>query len=211
MDSNYSSSEDLKTIRKMMEESTRFLSLSGLSGIFAGIFAIAGAAIAWFLILERGAVSFEKSLLFTEDAALSSAGWLLIIDAITILVAALIISVWLSVRKAGSSGANIWAPVSKRLMINLLIPLATGGLLSIILLAKGFPGLLIPCLLIFYGLALVNAAKFTLNEVFYLGLAEIATGLVAACFPGFWIFFWVTGFGLLHIIYGVILFRKYES
>jgi predicted lysophospholipase L1 biosynthesis ABC-type transport system permease subunit len=51
MDKNITSADELKTIRKIMEESTRFLSLSGLSGIFAGFFAIAGAMVAWFIIL----------------------------------------------------------------------------------------------------------------------------------------------------------------
>jgi len=66
-------------------------------------------------------------------------------------------------------------------------------------------------LLIFYGLALVDAGKFTYGEVFYLGILEIITGLVSAFFPSLGLFFWIFGFGVLHVIYGLVMYRKYEA
>ena len=93
----------------------------------------------------------------------------------------------------------------------MLIPLVTGGIFIIVLLIQNHIQLIVPGLLIFYGLALVNAAKFTLDEVFYLGILEIITGLVSAFFSGWGIIFWILGFGVLHIIYGVIMYRKYEA
>jgi hypothetical protein len=211
MEENLTSSDELKTIRKIMEESSRFLSLSGLSGVFAGIFAIAGACIAWFLILNNGSIHYDeyfRSLSARETIVLR---WQLIADALTVLILSVIFSLWFSARNARRAGKRLWTPVSKRLIINMLIPLASGGLFVIILLIQNHLQLIVPGLLIFYGLALVNAGKFTYGEVFYLGLLEILTGFASAFFPGLGIIFWAFGFGILHIAYGLFMYRKYEA
>jgi hypothetical protein len=192
MDKNITSADELKTIRKIMEDSTRFLSLSGLSGIFAGIFAIAGATVAWFL---RTPVM----------------RWQLITDAIIVLVLSIVFTLWLSQRKARRAGKALWTPVLRRLVVNMMIPLLSGGLFIIILLIQNHIQLIVPGMLIFYGLALVNAGKFTYGEVFYLGLLEIATGLLAAMLPTLGLYFWTFGFGFLHIVYGLFMYRKYEA
>jgi hypothetical protein len=198
MENNTSHLEDLKIIRKVMEESSRFLSLSGLSGIAAGIFALAGAAVAYFAILKNG------------DAGTSHGMHLLIIDGVIVLVLAIGISLFFSIRKSKKTGSQVWTPVSKRMLINLSIPLVTGGAFIIALLIFNYPGLIVPAMLLFYGLALVNAGKFTFNEIFYLGLLEILTGLLCVFLPDFGIFFWAFGFGILHVTYGLIMYRKYE-
>ena len=61
-------------------------------------------------------------------------------------------------------------------------------------------------MLIFYGMALVNASKYTLGNVRYLGLAEIVLGLLCAALPGYGFWFWVIGFGVLHIVYGSLIY-----
>lgn len=211
MDNNTSHLEDLKIIRKVMEESSRFLSLSGLSGIFAGIFALAGAAVAYFIILKNGALHFNEYFLVlpVKEAAVISTR--LIADGLAVLLLAIGISVFFSIRKSKRTGLQIWTPVSKRMLINLLIPLVTGGVFIIALLIYNYSGLIVPCMLLFYGLALVNAGKFTFNEIFYLGLLEILTGLIAVFLPDYGIYFWAFGFGILHITYGLIMFGKYEK
>lgn len=211
MDSITNSADDLKTIRKIMEESTRFLSLSGLSGIFAGSFAIAGALVAWFFILDKGAIQYDESFsgLSVKDTSLLRLQ--LIMDALTVLVLSIATSLYLSARKAKKAGKNIWSPVSRRLLLNLTVPLVAGGLFIIILLIRNNIQLIVPGMLIFYGLALVNVGKFTYGEVFYLGLLEIVTGLTAALFSDLGIWFWVFGFGVLHIVYGFVVYRKYEA
>jgi len=200
MDSITNSADDLKTIRKIMEESSRFLSLSGLSGIFAGSYAIAGALVAWLFILPDHPAMDNSVLRFQ-----------LIIVALSVLILSIATSLYLSGRKAKKAGKSIWSPVSRRLLLNLLIPLVSGGCFTIILLFRNDIQLIVPGLLIFYGLALVNAGKFTYGEVFYLGILEILTGLFAALFSDQGIWFWVFGFGILHIVYGFIVYRKYES
>jgi hypothetical protein len=211
MDSITNSADDLKTIRKIMEESTRFLSLSGLSGIFAGSFAIAGALVAWFFILDKGAIQYDESFSGLSVMDTSLLRLQLIMDALTVLVLSIATSLYLSARKAKKAGKNIWSPVSRRLLLNLTVPLVAGGLFIIILLIRNNIQLIVPGMLIFYGLALVNVGKFTYGEVFYLGLLEIVTGLTAALFSDLGIWFWVFGFGVLHIVYGFVVYRKYEA
>jgi hypothetical protein len=211
MDKNITSADELKTIRKIMEESTRFLSLSGLSGIFAGFFAIAGAMVAWFIILQNGTIKYDelfRSLLLKETFTLR---WQLISDAIIVLLLSVIFTLWLSGRKARRAGKALWTPVLRRLMVNMMVPLITGGLLIIILLVQNHIQLIVPGMLIFYGLSLVNAGKFTYGEIFYLGLLEIITGLISTMFPEHGIYFWTFGFGFLHIVYGLFMYRKYDA
>jgi len=210
MENNLSSSDDLKTIRKIMEESSRFLSLSGLSGIFAGLFAIAGAFVAWFFILHKGTIQYDDVLSSLYGNSSSLPGWQLIADALVVLVLSLLFSLWFSARRARKAGRILWTPVTKRLLVNFSVPLITGGLFVIILLIENHSELVIPGLLVFYGLALLNAGKFTYGEVFYLGLLEIITGLISAVLFKYGIWFWVFGFGALHIVYGLIMYRRYE-
>lgn len=194
--------EDLKVIKKVMEESSRFLSLSGLSGVFAGIIALLGSAAAYIFYLG-GQVVLSAENIYAHKTGLG-------IDALLVLVLAIAVSLYFSYRKSMRKGTGMWTPVSKRLLINLLVPLVTGGILIIILYSQNNWQLIIPSMLIFYGIALVSAGKFTYNEVFYLGLSEILTGLLSALLPSFGLFFWAFGFGVLHIAYGLFLFRKYE-
>ena len=210
MENNHSSAEDIKTIRKMMEESTKFLSLSGFSGVFLGLFAIAGAMVAWFIIPEGGNISSEEylnSLPVNEATAIKLQMGL---NAPVVLLLSVAAALYFSFRNATRSGRSIWTPVSKRLFINLSIPLAAGGIFALILAFQNHFQLIIPVFLVFYGLALINAGKFTYNEIFYLGIFEIITGLAASVFPDQGLLFWMFGFGILHIVYGVMMYRKYQ-
>ena len=64
--------------------------------------------------------------------------------------------------------------------------------------------------LIFYGIALVNASKYTLRDVKWLGVLQIVLGLINTQFIGYGLYFWTAGFGILHIVYGIIMWWKYE-
>jgi len=211
MKSKSKSFEDLNTIRRIMEESSRFLSLSGLSGIFAGLIALIGGAVAYFAIFKGNALL--NSAYFTglnaEETGIMR--FWLIIDSLLVLISAIGASIFFSYRKSIRQGLKIWTPVSKRMLVSVLVPLITGGIFIIILYKENQWQLIVPSMLVFYGLALANAGKFTYSEVFYLGLLEILIGLTSALFPGFGIFFWCLGFGFLHIIYGLIMYRKYEK
>lgn len=211
MNNNLSSSDELKAIRKLMEESTRFLSLSGFSGIFAGIFAIAGALVAWFFILGRENILYDeyfRNLSANESSILRLQ---LVIVAGAVLLLSVISAFWFSAAKAKKSGKKMWTPASERLLVNLAVPLVAGGIFILILLFRNNMQMIVPGMLIFYGLALVSAGKFTYTEVFYLGILQITTGLLAALFTGHGLLFWIIGFGMLHILYGLFMLRKYDA
>jgi hypothetical protein len=200
MENKLDYSDDIKTIKKIMEESSRFLSLSGLSGLLAGILAVLGG------IIANSAI---KKIEISQDV--SSLKFLLFSDALLVLLFALAGGFYFSYRNARRKGQLIWSPVSKRLLLNLFIPLIAGGFFVMILYIGNQWSLIVPSMLIFYGLALINACKFTYNEVFYLGLAELLTGFIASFFQGFPLLFWILGFGFLHIAYGLIMYRKYKG
>lgn len=129
---------------------------------------------------------------------------------LAVLVLALITGIWLTIRKSRKTGQSIWDKTARQLLISLLIPLVAGGTLCLIMMARGQLAIIAPMTLIFYGLALVNGSKYTLNDIHTLGLLEIGLGLLAAIFPGYGLFFWAIGFGVLHIAYGYLMYRKYE-
>ena len=205
--------EDLKEIRSMMERSSRFISLSGLSGIFAGIYALLGAAAAWWYIRENGLYRyyFRSTTLPLEKAEKQLDFFLFfMVVAAIVLFAALATGIYLTTRQAKKKGQSIWDNTSKRMLINLAIPLVTGGLFCLTLMFHGVIGFVVPATLVFYGLALINASKFTLNDIRNLGYCEIALGLISTLYIGYGLYFWALGFGVLHIIYGAVMYYKYE-
>ena len=203
--------DDLRIIKKVMEESSRFLSLSGLSGIIAGLIALAGAMIALFGFLHGKILLVEGYFNGFTSTDLKTLIFWLAADALVVLILAVSASLFYSYRKSLRKGLKMWTPVSKRLLTSMLIPLMTGGILIVVLCFRSVWHLIIPFMLIFYGLALVNAGKFTYSEVFYLGILEIITGLLSSVFPAYGFLFWCFGFGILHITYGLIMYRKYEG
>jgi hypothetical protein len=96
-------------------------------------------------------------------------------------------------------------------VINLAIPLVTGGLFIVILVLGDHIGIVAPSFLIFYGLALINASPNVYEEVRYLGYSEIILGLVCAVLQRYGLLCWAIGFGVFHILYGGMMYKKYEA
>jgi hypothetical protein len=202
------SQEHLKAItdiRSMMERSSRFISLSGLSGVSAGIFALCGAYAAYIKLNSVNGIT----RLLDHDAFMDTVIYLLF-DASIVLILSIVAGIALTVRNSKKKGVKIWDATTKRLLINLLIPLVVGGLFCVILLYHGLVALIAPATLIFYGLGLINASKYTLNDVRYLGICEIILGLIGSLYIHNGLLFWASGFGYLHIVYGIIMYLKYE-
>lgn len=198
--------DDIREIREMMDKSSRFISLSGWSGVSAGIFALLGAYIGYRNIyVDPSYSAYDRIVLSSEN------WWTLLLIAITTLLLSIIFGIYFTTRKARQNNQPIWGSTSKRLVVNLMIPLIAGGILCLMLLMKGYIGLVAPMTLLFYGLSLVNASKYTLSEMKSLGILEIVLGLVAIQFIGYGLIFWAVGFGLLHIIYGIIMHFRYEK
>lgn len=202
--------KDLTEIRSLMERSSRFISLSGLSGVFAGIFALIGAGAAYFY-LDMGIYRH-----YYEGAVKSSTSYndfisFFIVDALLVLVASLGAGIYFTTKKAKREGLKTWDRTARNLLLNLSVPLITGGVFCLSLLYHGAVGLIAPSLLIFYGLALLNGSKYTLNDIRYLGISEIGLGLISSFFIGYGFLFWCLGFGVLHIVYGTVMYFKYEK
>lgn len=200
MDNSEKLLTELKDIRQIMERSSRFLSLSGLSGILIGIYALIGAVLAY-LIVERNETILK--ILGIENLLTRP----IFLIAVLVLLLSLFTIFLLTGKKARMEKKPLWGPGSKLLLMNLLIPLFAGGILVLILLFHKYYALINPVLLLFYGLALVNAAKYTRPEILGLGICEIVLGLLAAAFPDFGIYLWAFGFGILHILYGLVFLR----
>jgi len=198
--------QDIQQIRNMMEDSTRFVSLSGLSGVGAGVVALIGAAYTYNYLSSQEIYKWGQSVYMADRSQLFE----LIGIALVILLAAVAVSSFFTIRHTKKKGKDIWSRPTQRMLLNLIIPLAAGAVFCIQLAWYGEPGHVAPATLIFYGLALMNAGKYTLREVRYLGISEIVLGLVAGMVPGYGIVFWAVGFGLLHIFYGAIMYNKYE-
>jgi hypothetical protein len=208
VEQNQQTLDTLQDIKRMMERSSRFISLSGLSGIAAGICALTGA---WFgkQKLDEYSVTFNNA--GYTDSNFQQLKIDLFLLAMVVLVAALLAAFYFTWRKARHNKLPIWDLTAKRLSINMLIPLVAGGLFILAMYQYNDWKFIAPACLIFYGLALVNASKYTLTDVKYLGLLQILLGLINTQYVGYGLYFWAAGFGVLHIIYGFVMWWKYEK
>lgn len=196
---------DLKDIKELMERSSRFISLSGLSGVFAGVYALIGAWVAAVYVLPaRQEYDLPGNTENLERLPL------IVMIAASVLILSIATAIFFTTKNARKKNQKIWDKRSQRMLSNLALPLVTGGLFLLILLAQGILYLIAPAMLIFYGLALINGSKYTLNDIRYLGYLEIILGLLATWFYGNGLLFWSIGFGVLHIIYGAVMYWKYE-
>jgi hypothetical protein len=193
--------DDLGSIKNIMERSTKFISLSGLSGVMAGVYALIGAGAAYRLLTNYIDNDRTGGRLLTMELFFIACG---------VLALSLATGVWLTVRKAHRKNLSVINPSSRALLISGAIPLLTGGTFLLILLYQGYYGIIGPGTLVFYGLALVAASQHTYGDVKWLGLCEIGLGLLAAAMPGYGLIFWTIGFGVLHILYGTIMHFKYD-
>ncbi len=197
---------DISEIKNLMDRSSRFISLSGLSGILAGLYCLIGAGLAYKIIyFDTTTLGNYSDLIITETMLVQ-----LILIATSVILLSLVTGIVLSIRKAKKSDDNIWNASTKRLIINFLIPLLTGGFFILFLIEKEILGLVAPLTLLFYGLACVNASKYTLGDIRYLGITMIFLGLLSTWFLGYGLLFWALGFGVCHILYGSIMYYKYD-
>jgi hypothetical protein len=204
--------DSIKAIRSMMERSSRFLSLSGFSGAIVGIMAIVGVAVAYnFLGMSFDQPGYYNKLVNANGSLNGAVFQFLFSELILLLLIALSISIFLSMRKANARAIPIWDATAKRLVMNMAVPLLTGAIFCIILLYHGYISLIIPSTILFYGLAMYNASNYTLHDIRSLGLMNIGLGLLAAYFVDYALLFWGLGFGVLHIVYGLYIYFKYEK
>jgi len=203
---NQKHQEDLAHIRSMMERSSRFISLSGLSGVFAGLSALIGGIYVYQLFKANGMdyLSDEHKLYSTN--LVSELIWIGVI----ILICAFVFGTFFTVRKSRKYNLPIWTSATKKMLFNLAVPLVVGGIFCLALMYHGYFGLVAPATLIFYGLAVINAEKYTFSDIKYLGFSELILGCISLFYIGYGLLFWILGFGILHIVYGLVMFKKYK-
>ncbi|MEJ5995216.1 hypothetical protein WG904_12375 [Pedobacter sp. Du54] len=207
MDSKEEQLNALSDIRNMMDRSSRFISLSGLSGVFAGIIALIGAYLAHHEVNAyiNGEYGYGVDADLTLEFNLLKLG-------ISVLFVALVGGLLFTYRQSMRKKLPFWDKTAKNLILNLAIPLVSGGVFIIALLLN-HPNavvLIAPSCLVFYGLALINASKYTYSDIRFLGICEVLLGLIAVFNSGYGLYFWALGFGVMHIIYGSIMYFKYE-
>ncbi len=195
--------QDIAEIRSMMERSSKFLSLSGWAGIMAGIYALAGAYIA------NNFLGYQPDQL-VQSESLAPDLWNVVLLALVVLILAVGTAIYLSYKKASRRGEKAWNATSRRMIANMAVPLVVGGILILVLLAKGFVGLMAPLTLLFYGLALYTASRFTYDDIKFLGLIQMGLGLAGSYFIAYGLLFWTIGFGVVHIVYGTYMHFRYE-
>jgi len=208
--------EALQDIKRIMERSSRFISLSGWSGVAAGLCALVGAWVAKSRIENYrggGTISGPVEQDRMDDYAhglRSTLSFELLVIAGVVFIAAVTLAFLFTYIRSRKANLPIWSPTARRLMWNTLVPLVVGGIVVLNILDRGQYFLIAPLCLIFYGLALLNGSKYTLGEVKYLGYGQIILGLLNLWEPGYGLVFWAIGFGMLHIVYGVVMWWKHE-
>lgn len=200
--------ETLTEIRDLMQRSSKFLSLSGLSGISAGIVALIGAWIAY-LRVETDLFNYGNEEVLTGETRGAILRFMLL-DGLLVLLLALMLGIFFTMRKARKARQSVWNTTSKRVLVSMAIPLVTGGIFCLAMFYLNMLWVSFPATLIFYGLALVNASKYTVRDLEYLGIFEIILGLSSLFITGYNLIFWAFGFGVLHIVYGALMYFKYD-
>ncbi len=195
--------DEISSIRLLMERSTKFISLSGLSGVMAGIYALTGAGIAYKLLYISDKTEVYR--IYYGNLPMQLFG-----IASAVLALSIATGIWLTILKAKRKALSVWNQSSKLLLLNGIVPLLTGGGFVLILLYQEYYGLIAPTCLIFYGLTLVAASQYTYGDVKWLGICEIGLGLLSTIIPGYGLAFWAIGFGVLHILYGTVMHFKYD-
>ncbi|GAB3171477.1 hypothetical protein [Telluribacter humicola] len=196
----------LREIRTIMDRSSRFISLSGLSGIGAGLSALAGAAAIQWHLSSR---DLQYQDLY-KGVAKQETGLFLASVAVLVLILAISTAVYFTTRNAHKVKQSVWNNQAQRVVVNLSIPLAAGGVFCLVLLYHQYYPLIAPSMLVFYGLALINCGKYTYRDIRSLGFFELALGLLTCFFVEFGFIAWTFGFGILHVVYGIVMYYKYE-
>jgi len=202
--------DTLQDIRSIMERSARFLSLSGWSGVWAGGTALVSAAIACNMLHDYY-LAYNQSAAFDTLRYISLRNGLFLLGMLTLIVA-ISGGYYFTLRKVKRQGGSIWNSASRKALINLAIPLLTGGIVVIGFLYHDDWTYVSSSCLIFYGLGLINASKYTIDDVRYLGMCQVLLGLTGLFIaPRYGLYLWAAGFGLLHIVYGIVMWNKYDK
>jgi hypothetical protein len=180
--------DNLQYIRETMERATAFTGISGWGQVAIGVTALAASFIA----------AQQKS--FTN--------WLAIWCAEA--VVALLITGWSMDRKARAAKMPLLSGPGRKVAFSLSPPLFAGGLVTVVLYRAGLTNAIPGLWLLLYGTGVVTGGMFSVSAVPIMGLCFMAFGAAAFLAPaGFANWLMAAGFGGLHIVFGVIIARRY--
>lgn len=200
--------KDLRDVKQLMERSSKFISLSGLSGVMAGLYALVCAYLVYQNMYQEIDYGGSGQRILVDS---SENRQMMFIYGLSTLVLAFATGFYLTLKKAKRNQQKVFGKPAFQLFYSLLTPLVVGGLVCLILISKGEILYIAPLTLIFYGLALINASQFTYSDIKGLGFVQCILGIISLYFIGYGLVFWSLGFGVSHIIYGVIMYRKYDK
>lgn len=207
MEDQQDSFEELKKIRGLMERSSIYHSLSGLSGMVAGVIGIIAYAIVYFLV---NPLMEQFPQMLNSDALRIYLLKVFFAASIISLVLAFSAIFYFNWRNGLKNGISFYDAPMQKMFINLFIPLIAGGIFCLMLVREQLYLMIAPSMLIFYGLAMIQASRHTIIEIRHLGLAELALGLIAIFFQEYGMWFWLAGFGFVNLFYGAFIYLKYE-
>ena len=185
-----------------MQQNSSYFSLSGLSGILVGIYGLLTVYMVHMLTSTYGDGFDGSSQL---PIALLEIG-ILVLAVVMILVALITLRIRAK-RSAKKHNEKLWSPFSKKLRFHTLILL----LLFIVILAvvanKGYYSIITPLMLLLYGIFLLNLSRLV-GRLRYLAFAELILATIAYFIYDKELLFLGLGFGIFHIIYGIVTLKK---
>ncbi len=125
-------------------------------------------------------------------------------------VLAFLIGGWAAMRKARAADLPLLSGAGRKFALNLLPPIVAGGLLTLALDHEGLFHVMPGLWLLTYGVGVVTAGAFSVRVVPVMGLCFMADGAAALFCPSSWENWLLgAGFGGLHILFGIIIARRY--
>jgi len=200
--------ENLSELKSILSKNTRFLSFSGLSGVIAGITALAGEYLFYNLYLA----TFSSSSNYADVRNLADMKlfYSALLIALSIIGISVIVGVILARKKIRMQGSTVNRDLLKNTLIHILVPILVGGAICFV---ASFTDhfIYIPAfLLIFYGLGLFNGSRFSFDDLKIVGLVFMGLGLITYAYPNLSMWTWGLGFGVGHILYGLRVYFVHD-
>ncbi len=180
--------DNLRYIRETMERSSAFTGVSGWGEVAIGITALGAAFVA------------AQQATFKAWLAVWIAGGLI----------SLLLAGWSMDRKARAAGMPLFSGPGRKVVFSLPPPIFVGALLTVMLYRVGVTNAIPGVWLLLYGTGVVTGGMFSVTVIPIMGLCFMSLGAITLFAPpAFANWFLAAGFGGLHIIFGVIIARRY--
>ena len=180
--------DNLRFIREAMEGAASFTAVPGAGGVVMGFTALAAA---WAAARQP-----------TRN------GWLAVwLAAGAVALSAGVVAMY---RKARAAGAPLWSRPGRKFALGMAPPMCAAMLLSVVLYRAGGLELLPGTWLLLYGVAVVTGGAYSVRVVPAMGLCFMVLGAAALFAPASWgNWLLAAGFGGLHIVFGLLIARRY--